>query len=110
MVMPFCFNLRTYFSTKTIEEDIPSIGVTCHVAKLKGFTPRTNLPSILADIRHVVSFRREKHGASLAYLLYIMLQDLDIGHCAIRLFFAVFRKGFDLIDDKILIETLSKFY
>lgn len=39
----------------------------------------------------------------------MILEALDKGNCAVRLFFEDFRKGFDLIDHKILIGKLSKF-
>ena len=31
------------------------------------------------------------------YLFHQILAGLDVGHCAIRLFFTDFRKGFDLV-------------
>ena len=44
---------------------------------------------------------------ALVYLLHIMLAALDVGHCFVRLFFADFRKGFDLVDHNILIDELE---
>lgn len=94
-----------------IEEDIRPISLTCQVAKLwEGFTLTRILPSILADLDvkqfAVVGKSTEQ---ALVYLLHLILEALDKGNCAVRLFFEDFRKGFDLIDHKILIGKLSKF-
>lgn len=42
-------------------------------------------------------------------MLHLALEALDQGHCSTRFFFADFRKGFDLIDHRILIRKLSGF-
>ena len=46
---------------------------------------------------------------ALVYLLHLALEALDRGSCSIRFFFADFKKGFDLIDHKILLSKLSCF-
>ena len=46
---------------------------------------------------------------ALVYLLHLGLEALDKGNCSLRLFFADFRKGFDLIDHRILTAKLAKF-
>ena len=46
---------------------------------------------------------------ALVFLLHLALQALDRGNCTIRFFFADFRKGFDLIDHKILLSKLPRF-
>ena len=46
---------------------------------------------------------------TLAYILDIILESLDKGGCLARLFFADFRKGFDLIDHQILLRKLAQF-
>ena len=46
---------------------------------------------------------------AIVYSLHLALEALDRGGCAIRFFFADFRKAFDLIDHHILIQKLSKF-
>ena len=43
------------------------------------------------------------------YLLHLALEALDKGNCALRFFFADFKKGFDLIDHQILLRKLSGF-
>lgn len=42
----------------------------------------------------------------MVYLLHLALEALDKGQCYVRLFFAGFKKGFDLIDHTILIRKL----
>ena len=44
---------------------------------------------------------------ALLYILHPSLEALDRGGCYLRLFFADFKKGFDLIDHLILMEKLS---
>ena len=46
---------------------------------------------------------------ALVFLLHLALEALDRGNCSIRSFFADFRKGFDLIDHKILLSKLARF-
>ena len=46
---------------------------------------------------------------ALVYLLHLALEALDRGGCYLRLFFANFKKGFDLIDHLILMENLSQY-
>ena len=46
---------------------------------------------------------------ALVFLLHLALEALDRGNCSIRFFFADFRKGFDLIDHKILLSKLARF-
>ena len=46
----------------------------------------------------------------MVYLLHLALEALDRGGCYLRLFFANFKKGFDLIDHLILMEKLSTQY
>ena len=43
---------------------------------------------------------------AIAYVLHLVLRALDSGSCSARLFFADFRKGFDLIDHTILLSKL----
>ena len=43
----------------------------------------------------------------IIYILHLAFKALDKGDCAVRFFFADFRKGFDLIDHKILLDKLS---
>ena len=96
---------------KSIENDIRPISLTCQIAKvMEGFTLSRILPSIIQrlDVKQfAVAGKSTEHA--LAYILHLILEALDKGNCAVRLFFADFRKGFDLIDHKILLDKLSVF-
>ena len=41
---------------------------------------------------------RKSTTQALVYILHLIHAGLDIEHCYARLFFADFRKGFDLVD------------
>ena len=45
---------------------------------------------------------------ALVYFLHLILSALDRGQCSIRIFFADFKKGFDLVDHNVVIEELQK--
>ncbi len=45
---------------------------------------------------------------AIVYILHVALESLDKGGCALRFFFADFRKSFDLIDHNILLDKLTK--
>ena len=42
------------------------------------------------------------------YLLHSILAALESGQCSVRIFFADFRKGFDLVDHNIIIDELKR--
>ena len=43
---------------------------------------------------------------ALVYLLHSILKALERGSCSARLFLADFKKGFDLVDHKVIIKEL----
>lgn len=68
------------------------------------------LPKVVHELvsnQFAVAGRSTDHA--LVYLLHLALEALDRGNCSIRFFFADFKKGFDLIDHKILLSKLSCF-
>ena len=89
----------------SIENDIRPVSLTCQLAKvMEGFTlSRISRPIInnLDPKQFAVPGKSTSH--TLAYILHIILESLDKGGCLARLFFADFRKGFDLIDHQILL-------
>ena len=89
----------------SIENDIRPVSLTCQLAKvMEGFTlSRISHPIInnLDPKQFAVAGKSTSHA--LAYILHIILESLDKGGCLARLFFADFRKGFDLIDHQILL-------
>ena len=77
----------------SIDNGIRPVSFTCQLAKvMEGFT-----------------LSRISTSHALAYILHIILESLDKGGCLARLFFADFRKGFDLIDHQILLCKLAQF-
>ena len=45
---------------------------------------------------------------ALVYFLHLVLSALDSGQCSIRIFFADFKKGFDLVDHNVVVDELQK--
>ena len=77
---------------------------------MEGFTLKRILPDVLGDLdakQFAVAGKSTEHA--ITYLLHLALEALDSGHCWIRLFFADFKKGFDLIDHNILLAKLALF-
>ena len=87
---------------KSVSNDIRPISLTSQVSKV--------LTSVLEkmDCRQFAVAGRSTEQA-IVCLLHLALEALDRGGCAIRFFFADFRKAFDLIDHHILLQKLSKF-
>lgn len=77
---------------------------------LESFTLSRILPKLLpkVDSKQFAAAGRSTDQA-LVFLLHLALEALDRGNYTIRFFFADFRKGFDLIDHKILLSKLSRF-
>ena len=53
---------------------------------------------------------RKSTTQALVYILHLIHAGLDIEHCYARLFFADFRKGFDLVDHNIIISELNNLH
>ena len=93
----------------SIEDDLRHISLTSQIAKvMEDFSLR----SLMIEIRDNIDVKQfavtgKSTTQALVYLLHIMLGALDAGHCLVRLFFADFRKGFDLVDHNILIDELA---
>ena len=86
---------------RSVEKDIRPVSLTCQVAKvMESFT--------LLDLKQF-SLSGRSTTQALVYLLHLALEALDKGNCALCFFFADFRKGFDLIDHRILLRKLSAF-
>ena len=75
---------------------------------LKGFTLARVYPSVVGNLdRKQFAVAGKSTEQALVYLLHLALEALDRGSCCLRLFFADFKKGFDLLDHLILMEKLS---
>ena len=77
---------------------------------MENFTLVRSLPVLLnkLDLKQFTLSGRSTSQA-LVYLLHRALEALDRGSCALCFFFAHFKKGFDLIDHRILFCKLSGF-
>ena len=74
---------------------------------MEGFTLTRSLPGIYEDLdckQFAAAGMSTQHA--IAYVIHLVLEALDSGSCSARLFFADFRKGFDLIDHTILLSKL----
>ena len=93
---------------KSVENEIRPISLTSKVAKImEGFTLTSSVPGIYEDLdckQFAATGMSTQHV--IAYVLHLVLEALDSGSCSARLFFADFRKGFDLTDHTILLSKL----
>jgi hypothetical protein len=86
----------------------PSISLTSQIGKvMEGFT----LDSLLGEVSSKLDTKqfampRKSVTQALVYLLHLLHAGLDVGHCYARLFFADFRKGFDLVNHNFIIGKL----
>ena len=93
---------------KSVENDVRPISLTNQMAKImEGFTLTRSLPGIYEDLdcKQFAAAGISTHHA-IAYVLHLVLEALDSGSCSARLFFADFRKGFDLIHHTILLSKV----
>ena len=95
----------------SVENDIRPISLTSQIAKvMEGFTAVRIVPQILRQLdprQFATGGKSSSHAAT--FILHLLLDALDKWNCAGRLFFADFRKGFDLIDHRILMRKLAKY-
>ena len=96
---------------KAIESDLRPISLTCQISKvLESFTLTRMLPKVVPKLdSNQFAVAGRSTDQALVYLLHLAFEALDRGNCTIRFFFADFKKGFDLIDHKILLSKLSCF-
>ncbi|XP_048590485.1 uncharacterized protein LOC116620085 [Nematostella vectensis] len=97
---------------KTVENDVRLISLTSQVAKImEGLTLSRMLPAVLDKIdSKQFAVASKSTEQAIVYILHLMLEALDLGNCSVRLFFADFRKAFDLIDHHILLDKLRSLY
>ena len=96
---------------RSVEKDIRPVSLTCQVAKVMESFTLARLLSVLLDKLDLKQFALSGRSTTqaLVYLLHLALEALDKGNCALCFFFADFKKGFDLIDHRILLRKLSGF-
>ena len=94
---------------ESIECDVHPISLTYHTAKImEGFTLSRVLPGITERLdpkQFAMAGKATQHA--IVYLLHLTLEALDQGNCWARWFFADFKKGFDLVDHRILLDKLK---
>ena len=90
---------------KSVEQDLRPITLTSHLSKIiQGFTLQPLFDQVcenLDDKQFALEGKSTTHA--LVYLLHVILQSLDDGHSFVRVFFADFSKGFDLVDHNALV-------
>ena len=94
----------------TIESDLRQISLTCTLAKvMEGFVCSRLLSQLDGKI-DPLQYARKGHSTTdaLLYMLQAIYEAVDSGDAGVRIFFADFSKGFDLIDHAILMEELGK--
>ena len=71
------------------------------------------LQSLMSEVGHKLdpkqcSLPGKSTTQALVYLLHVIHAALDQGHCSVRIFFADFKKGFDLVDHNVIVDELLK--
>ena len=71
------------------------------------------LQSLMSEVGHKLDPKQfallgKSTTQALVYLLHVIHAALDQGHCSVRIFFADFKKGFDLVDHNVIIDELLK--
>ena len=89
---------------RSVEKDVSPVSLTCQVAKVMESSTLVRLLDKL-DLKQFALFGRLTTQA----LLHLALEALDKRNHALCFFFADFKKGFDLIDHRILLRKLSGF-
>ena len=87
----------------SIENYLRPISLTSQISKvMEGFTLNSLLPQMVnkLDTKQFALPKRSTTQA-LIYLLHLIHDGLEKGHCSARLCFADFRKCFDLVDHNI---------
>ena len=73
---------------------------------MEGSTLIRSLPADYLDCKQFAAAGMSTQHA-IVYVIHLVLEALESGSCSARLFFADFRKGFDLIDHTILLSKLN---
>jgi hypothetical protein len=95
---------------QTIEDDLRPTSLTAQVSKvMEGYM----LQSLMSEVCHKLDPKQfalpgKSTTQALVYLLHVIHAALDQGHCSVRIFFADFKKGFDLFDHNVIIDELLK--
>ncbi|CAB4043478.1 Hypothetical predicted protein [Paramuricea clavata] len=93
---------------KSIEDDLRPISLTSQIAKVMEDCTLDNFFPEVVNKLDTKQFAPPKKSTThaLVYLLHSILVALERGSCTARLFFADFKKGFDLVDHNVIIKEL----
>ena len=91
-----------------IEEDLRPISLTSQIAKVMEDCTLAKLFPQIVDKLDSKQFALPKKSTThaLVYLIHSILNALEKGSCTARLFFADFKKGFDLVDHNVIVKEL----
>ena len=94
----------------SIEEDLRPISLTAQVAEImEGFTLESLLLEVLDKLDpKQFSLPKKSTTQALVYLMHQIHAGLDKGQCSARVFFADFKKGFDLVDHNVIITEFER--
>ena len=94
----------------SIEDDLRPISLTSQVSKVMESFVLKSLTSTVAHKLDPKKFALPTKSTTHApvYFLHLVLSALDRGQCSIRIFFADFKKGFDLVDHNVVVDELQK--
>ena len=94
---------------KKIEADLRPISLTPQMAKvMEGFILEPLLDDITDKIDPCqIAMKSRSTTQALVLVLHNILEALDRGGCSVRVFFADFSKGFDLVNHNVLNEELE---
>ena len=94
----------------SIEEDLRPISLTAQVAKImEGFTLESLLLEVLDKLDpKQFSLTKKSTTQALVYLMHQIHVGLEKGQCSARVFFADFKKGFDLVDHNVIITEYER--
>ena len=99
-------SIRKVLPPSSIEDDLRPISLTSQVSKvMEGFV----LKSLTSEVVHnKFALPTKSTTHALIYFLHLIISALDRGQCSIRIFFADFKKGFNLDDHNAVIDELQK--
>ena len=94
---------------KSIEDDLRPISLTSQIAKvMEDCTLDKFFPEVVNKLdTKQFALPKKSPTHALEYLLHSILVALERGSCTARLFFADFKKGFDLVDHNVIIKELT---
>ena len=94
-----------------IQPDLRLISPTCTLAKVMEGFARSRLVAQISEKLDRRQYAREEHSTTdaLIDILQAIHEATDSGNCGVRMLFADYLKGFDLIDHLILLRELAFF-